>query len=103
MRNAARRTSIRLRQGTSISPRRYHFTHHNGGNYGSRRTSLAARRSNPDHHFALSLLALSLRMQLEPIRAESPGRTSSVYHPVDDSKGTSSGRAREPQANQRCN
>jgi len=58
MRNAARRTSIRLRQGTSISPRRYHFTHHNGGNYGSRRTSLAARRSNPDHHFALSLLAL---------------------------------------------
>jgi hypothetical protein len=31
----------------------------NGGNYGSRRTSLAARRSNPDHHSALALLALS--------------------------------------------
>jgi len=32
---------------------------HTGGNYGSRRTSLAAGRSNPDHHSPLSLLALS--------------------------------------------
>ena len=31
----------------------------NGGNYGSRRTSLAAWGSNPDHHFALTLLALN--------------------------------------------
>ena len=32
---------------------------HTGGNYGSKRTSLAAGRSNPDHHSSLSLLALS--------------------------------------------
>ena len=41
-----------------MSPRRCP-PHTTGGNYGSRRTSLAARRSNPDHHSALSLLALS--------------------------------------------
>jgi hypothetical protein len=43
----------------------------NGGNYGSRRTSLAARRSNPDHYSALALLALShAAYAIEPHKAD---------------------------------
>jgi hypothetical protein len=35
------------------------LTNNKGGNYGSKRTSLAGRRPDPDHHSALAFLALS--------------------------------------------
>src|SRR6478736_5241382 len=78
MRNAAPRTSIRhdeeLRSGRAVV---IHTS--NGGNYGSRRTSLAARRSNPDHHPALSLLALSLPACAVKAQAEHPMSTAKQF------------------------
>ena len=53
-------------------------SHTTGGNYGSRRTSLAARRSNPDHHSALSLLALSHAGSDQPHK----GDTTGAFHTI---------------------
>jgi len=59
------------------APLSLHTSH--GGNYGSRRTSLAARRSNPDHHPALSLLALSLPACAVEAQAEHPMSTAKQF------------------------
>jgi hypothetical protein len=53
-----RQSTTRLTQRNFDSAAPLSFIN-NGGNDGSRRTSLAARRSNPDHPSALALLALS--------------------------------------------
>jgi len=55
----------------------FHTSH--GGNYGSRRTSLAARRSNPDHHPALSILALGLPACAVEAQAEHPMATAKQF------------------------
>jgi len=78
MRNAGPRTSIRHdRNFDQAAPLSFHTSH--GGNYGSRRTSLAARRSNPDHHPAFSLLALSLPACAVKAQAEHPMSTAKQF------------------------
>ena len=53
--------SIRLITRNFDQPTPLSFITDNGGNYGSKRTSLAGRRYNPDHYFALAILALGHR------------------------------------------
>jgi hypothetical protein len=76
-RRAAYFDPLITRNFDQAAPLSFHTSH--GGNYGSRRTSLAARRSNPDHHPALSLLALSLPACAVKAQAEHPMSTAKQF------------------------
>jgi hypothetical protein len=79
--HAQRRTAyfdpLTTRNFDQPAPLSFHTSH--GGNYGSRRTSLAARSSNPDHHPAVSLLALSLPAFAVEAQAEHPMSTAKQF------------------------